>query len=46
MSDPDRPTSHDDKTYGRDTGGLILRIVAVGFLTAVLWHIVVAAGGL
>ena len=29
MSDPDWLTSHDDKAYGRDTRGLILRIVVV-----------------
>jgi hypothetical protein len=31
MSDPDRLTPHGDKTFGRDTRGLILRIVVVGF---------------
>ena len=46
MSDPDRLASQDDKTFGRATRGLILRIIAVGFLTAVLWHMVVAAGRL
>ena len=27
MSDPDRLTSHDDKTFGRDTAGLIFRVI-------------------
>jgi hypothetical protein len=27
MSDPDRLSSHDDKTFGRDARGLILRIL-------------------
>ena len=46
MSDPDRLTSHDDKTFGRDTRGLILRIVVVVFLAALFWHMVIAAGTL
>jgi hypothetical protein len=29
MSDPDRLTSHDDKTLDLDTRGLILKIIAV-----------------
>jgi hypothetical protein len=29
MGDPDRLTSHDDKTFGLDTRGLILRISCV-----------------
>jgi hypothetical protein len=44
MSDPDRLTTHDPKTVGRDTRGLILRIVVVGFLTVLFWHMVIAAG--
>jgi hypothetical protein len=44
VSDPDRLTSHDDKTFGRDMRGLILRMVVVGFLTMLLWHTVIAAG--
>jgi hypothetical protein len=43
MSDPDRLTSHD-KTFDRDTRGLILRIVVVAFLAALFWHTVIAAG--
>jgi hypothetical protein len=45
MSDPDRLTSHD-KTFDRDTGGLILRIIVVVLLAALFWHTVVAAGRL
>ena len=44
MSDPDRLTSHDDTTSGRDTRGLILRIIVVAFLAALFWHTVIAAG--
>jgi hypothetical protein len=29
MSNPDRLTSRDDKTFGLDTRGLILRIIVV-----------------
>ena len=43
MGDPDRLTSHDDKTFGRDTRGLILRIIVVGLLAALFWHTVIAA---
>ncbi len=46
MSDPDRLTSHDDKAYGRDTRGLILRIIVVVFLGVLFWHAVIAAGRL
>ena len=46
MSDPDRLTSHDDKTFGLDTGGLILRIIVVALLAALFWHTVIAAGRL
>ena len=45
MSDPDRLTSHD-KTFDRDTRGLILRIIVVAFLATLFWHTVVAAGRL
>ncbi len=44
MSDPDRLTSHDDKTFDRDTRGLILRIIVVAFLAVLFWHTVIAAG--
>ena len=44
MSDPDRLTSHDDKIFGPDTRGLILRIIVVAFLTVLFWHMVIAAG--
>ena len=44
MSDPDRLTSQDDKTFDRDTRGLILRIFVVAFLGALFWHTVIAAG--
>jgi hypothetical protein len=46
MSDPDRLTSHTDKTFGHDTRGLILRIVVVVFLGVLFWHAVIAAGRL
>ena len=42
MSDPDRLTSHD-KTFDRDTRGLILRIIVVALLAALFWHTVIAA---
>ena len=42
MSDPDRLTSHT--ALGRDTRGLILRIIVVAFLAALFWHTVIAAG--
>ena len=42
MSDPDRLTS--TTTLGRDTRGLILRIIVVAFLAALFWHTVIAAG--
>ena len=44
MSDPDRLTSHDDKTFGRNTQGLILRIIVVACLGVLFWHTVIAAG--
>jgi hypothetical protein len=43
MSDPDRLTSHDDKTFGHDASGLILRIFVIAFLAALLWHTAIAA---
>jgi hypothetical protein len=46
MSDPDRLTSYDDKTFDRDTRGLILRIIVVALLAVLFWHTVVAAGTL
>jgi hypothetical protein len=46
MSDPDRLTSRDDKTFRRDTRGLILRIIVVACLGTLLWQAVVAAGSL
>ena len=44
MSDPERLTSPDDKTFGRDTRLLILRIFVVVFLAVVFWQAVIAAG--
>ncbi len=46
MSDPDMLTSHDDKACGRDTRGLILRIIVVAFLGMLFWHAVIVAGRL
>ena len=46
MSDPDRLTSHDDKTFGLDTRGLILRVIVVAFLAVLFWHTVIGAGRL
>ncbi len=46
MSDPDRLTSHDDKTFGRDARGLILRIIVVAFLGVLFWQAIIAAGRL
>ncbi len=46
MSDPDRLTSHDDKTFGRDTRGLILRIIVVACLAVLFWQAIIAAGRL
>jgi hypothetical protein len=45
MSDPDRLTSHD-KTFGRDTRGLILRTIVVALLAVLFWRTVIAAGSL
>jgi hypothetical protein len=44
MSDPERLISPDDKTFGRDTRPLILRIFVVVLLAALFWHTVIAAG--
>jgi hypothetical protein len=46
MSDPNGLTSHDDKTFGRDTRGLILRIIVVACLGMLFWQTVIAAGRL
>jgi hypothetical protein len=44
MSDPDRLTSHSDKTFVRDTRGLILRILVIACLSLVFWQAIIAAG--
>jgi hypothetical protein len=44
MSDPDRLTSHEDKTFDHDTRGLILRILVVACLGALFWQAIIAAG--
>ena len=46
MSDPDRLTPYDDLARGRDTRGLILRIIVVAFLCVLFWQAIVAAGRL
>ena len=43
MSDPNRLSPHDDKTFGRDARGLILRILVVACLGMLFWHMVIAA---
>ena len=43
MSDPHRLTSHD-KTFDRDTRGLILRIIVVVCLGVLFWQAIIAAG--
>ena len=43
MSDPDRLTSHDDKTFDRDTRGLILLILVIACLGVVVWQAIIAA---
>jgi hypothetical protein len=45
MSDPDRLTSHDDKTFW-GARGLILRIIAVACLGMLFWQAIMAAGKL
>ena len=44
MSDPDRLTSLDDKTFGRDTRLVVLRICVVVFLAVLFWQAIIAAG--
>jgi hypothetical protein len=46
MSDPDRLISRDDKTFGRDTRGPILRIIVVACLCALAWQTIIAARSL
>ena len=46
MNDPDRLTSHDDKTFDRDTRALILRIIVVACLGMLFWQAIIAAGSL
>jgi hypothetical protein len=36
MSDPDWLTPHDDKSFGPDTRGLVLRIIVVALLGVLL----------
>jgi hypothetical protein len=44
MSDPNGLTTRDDKTFGRNTQDLILRIIVVACLGVLFWHTVIAAG--
>jgi hypothetical protein len=44
MSDPDRPTFPDDKPHSRDARDLTLRVIVVGFLAALFWQAIIAAG--
>ena len=46
MSDPGWLSSHDDKTFGRDTRGLILRILVVACLGMLFWQAIIADGRL
>jgi hypothetical protein len=46
MSDPGRLTSRKDKTFGRDTRALILRIIVVACLGVLAWQAIIAAGSL
>jgi hypothetical protein len=46
MSDLDRLTSHDDKTFRRDAQGLILRIIVVACLCVLAWQTIIATGSL
>jgi hypothetical protein len=46
MSDPDRLPSHDDMARGRDTRGLILRIIVVAVLGVLFWQAIIAVGRL
>ena len=44
VSDPDWLTSQNDKALGRDTPGLIFRIIVVVFLGLLFWQAIIAAG--
>jgi hypothetical protein len=44
MSNPDRLTTQDDKTFDRDTRGPILRILVFACLGALVWQAIIAAG--
>jgi hypothetical protein len=44
VSDPDRLTFRDGKTFSRDARGLILRIVVVACLGVLFWQAIFAAG--
>jgi hypothetical protein len=46
MSDPGRLNSHDDKTFGRDARGLILRFLVVACLGMLFWQAIIAGGRL
>jgi hypothetical protein len=37
-------TAHDDKTFGRDTRALILRIIVVASFGMLFWQAILAAG--
>jgi hypothetical protein len=44
MSEPDRLTSDNDKTFDSDTRGLILRIVVIACLGVLFWQAIIGAG--
>ncbi|HEY1888756.1 MAG TPA: hypothetical protein VGG86_22355 [Roseiarcus sp.] len=44
MSDPDRLISRKDKTFRRETRGLILRILVIACLGVIFWQAIIAAG--
>ena len=44
MSDSGRLTTHDDKTFGRDTRGLVLIILVIAYLGVLFWQTVIAGG--
>jgi hypothetical protein len=44
MSDPDRLTSRDDRTFDPGTRALILRIIVVACLGMLFWQAIIAAG--
>ena len=44
MSNTGRLTTHDDKTFDRETRGLILRIIVVACLGVLAWQTIIAAG--